>query len=106
MVTPEPLGGDREAPVLDERARIDQIGDVLARRAPVCGVVSFDRVPTCGVFGERAPPEQCGVVVAERLVGHGVRCYPLSPACHALAATSSGTRISVSNRTSSSVSPG
>ena len=29
-----PLGGDREAAVLDEAAGVDEVGEVLARRAP------------------------------------------------------------------------
>ena len=33
-LAPRPLGGDREAAVLDEAARVDEVGEVLARGAP------------------------------------------------------------------------
>ena len=64
------LSGDREPPVLDERSRVDQIGDVLAGGAPVCRVPAFDRVGAGRVFGQRAPPQQLGVIVADGLVTH------------------------------------
>ena len=49
------LGGDREAPVLDEGAGIDQVVEVLPGGAPACGVASCDGVRARSIFGQRAP---------------------------------------------------
>jgi hypothetical protein len=58
------LGGDREAPVLDEAARVDQVGDVLPRRPAAAGVAALDGVGAGGVLGQRPAREQLGQVVA------------------------------------------
>ena len=76
QIAAKSLGGDREPPVLDERARIDQILDILPRGSPVACVPAFDRIGARRVFGERATPQQFGVIVAESArqasVAHGV----------------------------------
>ena len=58
------LGGDGEAAVLDEGAGVDEVGDVLASRAPARGVASLDRVRTRLVLGQRASFEHLGQVLA------------------------------------------
>ena len=62
------LRGYREPPVLDKRAGVDQIGDVLARGPPALLVAALDRVRACGVLGEGAPPQQLGEIVADGVV--------------------------------------
>ena len=47
------LGGDREAPVLDEGAGVDEVGDVLARGAAAGGVAPLDRLGPRRVLGQR-----------------------------------------------------
>ena len=79
QIAAKSLGGDREPSVLDERAHVDEILDVFARRASVAGVPAFDRVGAGRVLGERATPQQFGVIVADVFgcrasVAHGVRC--------------------------------
>ena len=66
----EPLGGDGEPAVLDERARVDEIVDVLAGGASVRGVPALDRVGPGRVLGQRTPARQFGVVVAGRPFAH------------------------------------
>ena len=66
------LGGDREASVLDEGVRVDEVGDVLPGGAPVPGAPALDGVGSGGVLGERAPPQQLRMVVADHLIRHGV----------------------------------
>jgi hypothetical protein len=63
-VAAEPLGGDREPAVLDERPGIDEIVDVLAGGAPVRRASALDRIRPCGVLGQRAPAKQFGMVVS------------------------------------------
>ena len=58
------LGGDRETAVLDEGARIDQVGEVLARRASAAGVAALDRVAARLVTGLRLPAQHLGEVRA------------------------------------------
>ena len=41
---PALLGGEQQRPVLDERALVEQVGEVLARRAPAALVALRDRV--------------------------------------------------------------
>ena len=59
-----PLGGDRQAPVLDPRSWVHEVGHVLASRA------AAGRVPAChtlrpgSVLGQRAPPQQPRQIVA------------------------------------------
>jgi hypothetical protein len=57
------LGGDREAPVLDEAALVDEVGDVLARRSPARVVPSRHGVRARFVARQRAPFEQLVEVV-------------------------------------------
>ena len=73
------LGGDREPSVLDERARVDEILDVLPRGASVAGVPAFDRIGARRVLGERATPQQFGVIVADGLVRLGHRADANAP---------------------------
>src|SRR6185295_10700118 len=47
------LGGERERAVLGEAARIDERGDVLARRAAAGGVAAGDRGGAGGVETDR-----------------------------------------------------
>jgi hypothetical protein len=63
-VASQTLGGDGESPVLDERPRVDEVGDVLACRPSVRGMASLDCVGARRVLGQRAPPQQLGVIVA------------------------------------------
>ena len=66
------LSGGDEPAVLDERPRIDEVGDVLPGRAPAGVVAASHRFGAGVVLGQRASPQQFGVVVAEVLgVGHG-----------------------------------
>ena len=58
------LGGDREAPVLDEAARVDQVGEVLARGAAARRVAPRDRLGAGRVLGQRPPRQQLGEVGA------------------------------------------
>ena len=67
QIAAKSLGGDREPSVLDERARVDEILDVLARGASVACVPAFDRIGARRVLGERATPQQFGVIVADGL---------------------------------------
>ena len=48
-----PLGCDREPAVLDEAARVDQVGEVLARRSRAGGVAPLNRLGAGGVLGQR-----------------------------------------------------
>ena len=73
------LSGDSETPVFDERARVDQILDVLPRGASVACVPAVDGVGARRVFSKRATPQQFGVIVTDVFgrrasVAHGVRC--------------------------------
>ena len=68
------LGGDREASVLDERIRVDEIGDVLPGGAAVAGAPAFDRVGPGRVLGQRPALQQLCVVGTDRLIRHGVGC--------------------------------
>jgi hypothetical protein len=58
------LRGDREAPVLHEAAGVDQVLDVLARRAATCRAAALDRVRPRVVERLRAAREQLVEVVA------------------------------------------
>ncbi len=58
------LGRDRQAPVLDERARIHEVRHVLARRAPAAVVALADRVRPRGVLGLSTSTLELGEVVA------------------------------------------
>ena len=51
----EPLGGDGEPAVFDERARVDEVVDVLAGGASVRGVPALDCVGPRRVLGQRTP---------------------------------------------------
>ena len=64
------LGGDREAPVLDERARVDEVGDVLARGAPAGRAAALDRL------GPRRRPASARGGAGPR---RGPRAAPASP---------------------------
>ncbi len=64
------LCGDGEPAVLDERAGVDQVGDVLARGAPATGVPLLHRVGTRRVLGQRATVHQMLVVGAQWFVAH------------------------------------
>jgi hypothetical protein len=67
QIAAKPLRGDREAAVFDERPRVDQILDVSPRGVSVGSVPAFDGVGPGGVFGERATPQQFGVIGADVL---------------------------------------
>ena len=69
-VAAEPLGGDREPAVLDERSGVDEIVDVLAGGAPVRRASALDGVWPCGVLGQRPAAQQLGVVVTDGWFGH------------------------------------
>jgi hypothetical protein len=56
-LAPPPLGGDREAPVLDEGAGIDQVLEVLPRGAAAGRVAPLDRLRPRRVVGQLAPAE-------------------------------------------------
>ena len=58
------LGGDREAPVLDEGAGVDEVGDVLARRAAAGRVAARDGLGAGRVLGQRPARQQLGQVLA------------------------------------------
>jgi hypothetical protein len=72
-VTPRALRRDRKAPVLHERARVDEVGDVLARRAPAALVALGDGVGPRVVLGQRARRAQLLHLVRHR----GRSCQPL-----------------------------
>ena len=57
------LGRDREAPVLDERTRVDEVGDVFPRGAAVSGASALDGVGPRRVLGERATAHQLRMIV-------------------------------------------
>ncbi len=65
------LGGGDEAPVLHERARVDEVGDVLPRRPPALRVPPGDLVRSRLVGGEEAAGEHLGEAVGGGVVGHG-----------------------------------
>ena len=73
------LGGDREAPVLDEAAGVDQVGEVLARRPAAGGVAALDRLGPRRVLGQRPARQQLGQVVALGVAAVGPTVYPPSP---------------------------
>ncbi len=62
------LGGDREAAVLDERAGVDEVGDVLAGGAAAGVVTAADRLRASRVLGPRAAAQELVEVLA--LAGH------------------------------------
>ena len=72
-LAPPALGGDREPAVLDQAARIDQVREVLARRAPAGGVAALDRLRARLVAGQPAALEHLGEVVADAVLTHGGR---------------------------------
>ena len=63
-LTPAALGGDREAAVLDQRAGIDEVGDVLASGAAAGGMASLDRFAARLVAGQRLALAQLAEVRA------------------------------------------
>ena len=67
-VPPEPLGGDGEPAVLDERAWVDEVVDVLAGGAAVRRMPALHGVGPGRVLGQRTPAQQFGVVIADRPV--------------------------------------
>ena len=58
------LRGDREAAVLDEAALVDEVGEVLARRARAARVASLDRLGPRLVAGQPPALEHLGEVVS------------------------------------------
>ena len=81
-----PLSGDREASVLDEAVRIDEVGEVLAGRSPSGRMALLDGLgarlvgqqrPTLAELRELRPR---GLVLLWRRFGaHGERSYPCIP---------------------------
>src|SRR5262245_40570759 len=72
-----PLRGDRETPVLDERASVHEVGDILARGSPPGRVTTIDGLGSRLVEGELTPIQHLGQIVAQRglsvgWLGHGV----------------------------------
>ncbi len=51
--SPPPLSCDHQRSVLDERTLVDQVGDVLARRAPTDRAAAFDRLRASRVETDR-----------------------------------------------------
>ena len=66
------LGGDREASVLDERVRVDEVGDVLPGGTAVAGAPALDRLRPGLVLGQRPALQQLCMVGTYRLIRHGV----------------------------------
>ena len=66
------LGGDREAPVLDEAARVDEVGDVLAGGAAAARVAPVDRVGPRRVLGQGAPAKDLGQVLPPAVIGRRI----------------------------------
>jgi hypothetical protein len=58
------LSGDCEAPVLDEGAGVDEVGQILARGATAGGVAPIDRVRPRRVLGQRPAAQQLVEVFA------------------------------------------
>ena len=58
------LGGDREAPILDEGARVDEVLDVLPRRPAPGPVAALDRLRPRLVFAQQAARPQGREVVS------------------------------------------
>ena len=93
----EPLGGDGEPAVLDERAGVDEVVDVLAGGATVRRVPAVDGLGAGRILGQRTPTQQLGVVAADLPVAHARRsslpiaasaaCCVVSPPCMALSLT-------------------
>jgi hypothetical protein len=54
------LGGDRVAPILDEGAGIDEVGEVLPGGSPAGIVPLLHRVGPRHVLGQRPPRQQRG----------------------------------------------
>ena len=63
-LAPAPLGGDREAAVLDEGAGIDEVGDVLAGGPAAGGVAALHGLGTRPVLGQRPALEDLGQILA------------------------------------------
>ena len=63
-LAPAALGGDREAPVLDEGAGVDEVLEVLPRGAPAGGVAAIDRLGPRRVLGQRPAAEDLVEVLA------------------------------------------
>jgi hypothetical protein len=64
---PPALRRERQPAVLHEAAGVDEVGDVLARRAPAGGVPAGDRLGPRGVLGGRAARAE----LLEVVVRHG-----------------------------------
>jgi len=79
-LAPAALGGDREAPVLDEGAGVDELVEVLPGRAPTGRVAALEGVGTGLVAGEGAPRQHLGEVrallVVPLRVGHPAGMFP------------------------------
>ena len=71
-----PLGGDREAPVLDEGAWVGQVGDVLPGGPPPCGMTALDGLRAGRVLGQGAALEDLRQVLA---LGARSAASPSSP---------------------------
>ena len=67
------LGGDREPAVLDQAARVDEVGEVLARRARAGCVAALDRLRPRVVAGQPPALEHLGEVVSNAVLSHGGR---------------------------------
>src|SRR5262249_8351681 len=73
QLAPRALGGDREAAVLDEAPRVDEVLDVLARRARAGRVPALDRLGTRLVARRRAALQNLVEVVTHGLARYTVR---------------------------------
>ena len=65
-----PLGGDREAAVLDEAPGVDEVGEVLARGPRAARVAALDRLRPRLVGGQPPALEHLGEVVANAVLTH------------------------------------
>ena len=61
------------AAVLDEAARVDEVGEVLARGASAAGVAALDRLGPGLVAGQPPALEHLGEVVANAVLSHARR---------------------------------
>lgn len=66
-VAASPLSRDRERPVLDEAALVDEVADVLARGAPPSGAAAAHRLGPRVVARQRLALEHLGEVSADRV---------------------------------------
>ncbi len=67
-LTAGPLGSDREAAVLDEAPRIDEVGEVLAGRPPVASMALRDRIRARLVAEQRLALAELAELGADLLI--------------------------------------